>query len=188
MNVEDQESSGAERSTPSRPDGGSPRGAPPFVVAGRVLLLLVAAAGLVGSILRARAHDHAALASMERYVCPMHPEVESSTPGDCPICNMALVPARGAEQSESRMATGGQVVAKAQTRDGGPRPAGGGLDQRGRARDGPPLQGRPRGSRRRGAGALLRGKSAEPAVERAPHHYGAGAGRFPDRECALSAG
>jgi hypothetical protein len=46
----------------------------------------------------------------------MHPEVESSTPGDCPICNMALVPTREAEQSESRMATGGQVVARAQTR------------------------------------------------------------------------
>ena len=26
------------------------------------------------------------------YICPMHPEVEQSTPGSCPICGMALEP------------------------------------------------------------------------------------------------
>lgn len=28
----------------------------------------------------------------QSYTCPMHPEVESPTPGDCPICGMALEP------------------------------------------------------------------------------------------------
>jgi membrane fusion protein, copper/silver efflux system len=25
------------------------------------------------------------------YTCPMHPEVKSNTPGDCPVCGMKLV-------------------------------------------------------------------------------------------------
>jgi hypothetical protein len=31
------------------------------------------------------------------YVCPMHPEVTSETPGTCPKCSMALVPRKGEE-------------------------------------------------------------------------------------------
>ncbi|MBT6831197.1 MAG: hypothetical protein HOA58_16900, partial [Rhodospirillaceae bacterium] len=26
------------------------------------------------------------------FICPMHPEIEESAPGDCPICGMALEP------------------------------------------------------------------------------------------------
>lgn len=67
-------------------------GAPPsFVVLGRILLLLVAAVALVSGVVLARAHDRAVTASVDCYVCPMHPQVVSSTPGDCPICGMALV-------------------------------------------------------------------------------------------------
>ncbi|HTB73207.1 MAG TPA: heavy metal-binding domain-containing protein [Polyangiaceae bacterium] len=64
---------------------------PSFVVLGRVLLLLVAAMALVSGVVLARAHDRAVTDSVDRYVCPMHPQVVSSTPGDCPICGMALV-------------------------------------------------------------------------------------------------
>jgi Cu+-exporting ATPase len=34
--------------------------------------------------------------SAAKYVCPMHPDVQSDTPGDCPKCGMALEPARPA--------------------------------------------------------------------------------------------
>jgi hypothetical protein len=32
-------------------------------------------------------------ASGDAFLCPMHPEVRRSGPGDCPVCGMALVPA-----------------------------------------------------------------------------------------------
>jgi hypothetical protein len=29
------------------------------------------------------------------YTCPMHKQIESKTPGKCPICGMTLIPKRG---------------------------------------------------------------------------------------------
>src|SRR5580700_5598598 len=78
---EDATSSGAAPSVMSGHDDEARADAPPsFVVAGRLLLLLVAAAALVFGIVLARAHDRAIAGSVERYVCPMHPQVVSATP------------------------------------------------------------------------------------------------------------
>lgn len=30
-----------------------------------------------------------------KYICPMHPDVVSDSPGNCPKCGMKLVPKRG---------------------------------------------------------------------------------------------
>ena len=47
----------------------------------------------------------AGAATGAKYTCPMHPEIVRDTPGDCPLCGMALVPIPGtgaADDSELR--------------------------------------------------------------------------------------
>jgi hypothetical protein len=86
------ESSSSEAAVPLVAHDGSAEARPrsvPLLVA-RLILLFAAFAALVSSVVLARAHDHAATTSSDRYACPMHPQVISAVPGDCPICGMAL--------------------------------------------------------------------------------------------------
>lgn len=65
------------------------------IVATRLLLVAIAAGGLVAAVVARRVSNApapAAAAARPSFVCPMHPEVTSSSPGDCPICRMALEP------------------------------------------------------------------------------------------------
>src|SRR5689334_23332020 len=65
------------------------------VLATRLLLVAMAAGGVVVALVARRVgNDPAAAAASAQpsFVCPMHPEVKSSSPGDCPICRMALEP------------------------------------------------------------------------------------------------
>jgi multidrug efflux pump subunit AcrA (membrane-fusion protein) len=69
----------------------------------RVLLVAIAAGGLVVAVVARRVGNGpaaAAASARPSFVCPMHPEVTSSTPGDCPICRMRLEPAANVATAE----------------------------------------------------------------------------------------
>ncbi len=75
------------------------------VVVARLLLLVAAAATFALGVALSQKYDRAASAASGHYVCPMHPQVVASVPGDCPICNMALEPVRDAKQGQAIVAT-----------------------------------------------------------------------------------
>ena len=64
------------------------------IVATRLVLVAIAAGGVVAGLVARRVGKTPAATAATRpsFVCPMHPEVTSSSPGDCPICRMALEP------------------------------------------------------------------------------------------------
>jgi len=82
---------------------GSPRPSSTLLLASRLALLVAAAAAVVIAFASTRGADKNAGArassSAVRYTCAMHPQVTSPTPGECPICRMALERVRSAAAS-----------------------------------------------------------------------------------------
>lgn len=62
----------------------------PMIVFARAALVALAAAAVVAGFALARKSAPRPVASSVLYVCPMHPAVTAATPGECPICRMAL--------------------------------------------------------------------------------------------------
>ena len=64
------------------------------IIATRLVLVAIAAGAVVAGLVARRAGNSpaATAAAHPAFVCPMHPEVTSSSPGDCPICRMRLEP------------------------------------------------------------------------------------------------
>jgi hypothetical protein len=75
------------------------------VIIGRLLLFLAAASAFVVAVALAQRDDQTVSAASVHYVCPMHPQVTSAVPGDCPICNMALEPVRDVKKEQATAAT-----------------------------------------------------------------------------------
>jgi hypothetical protein len=95
-------------------ESGRPTRSSWLVLVGRVLLLLCAASASVIALVVASHRAHV-LAPGERYVCPMHPEVTSGVPGDCPICHMALELQRRAEGETGGALDGGSEEARTES-------------------------------------------------------------------------
>jgi hypothetical protein len=56
----------------------------------RMLLLALAAGGVLFAFVLDRPESPTPVSLHAGYACPMHPEVRTSAPGNCPICGMAL--------------------------------------------------------------------------------------------------
>src|SRR5882672_3297587 len=77
------------------------------LVLGRVLLLLLAAGAVIAGFVLSHREERAAGESGGAFVCPMHPEVTSPAPGECPICRMDLEPASDHDEGAARRSAGG---------------------------------------------------------------------------------
>src|SRR5690606_12442123 len=69
----------------------------PLFLAGFVLVVAAMLAGCSRS-------DSEGAATGQKYHCPMHPTYVSDRPGDCPICNMKLVPIKDDQPAPKSMA------------------------------------------------------------------------------------
>jgi len=68
-----------------------------------VLVVAVALAG--GAVLLACGKKAEEAAEGTTYTCPMHPEVTSDKPGECPVCGMDLIPAEEVAEAEETAET-----------------------------------------------------------------------------------
>ena len=98
-----------------------------LIVTSRVLLVVLAGLVAMAGLVLGNRESQPPAASAEAhfvYVCPMHPKVVSASPGDCPVCRMALepkplpreAPSGSSERSPARSSPAVTLPAKAEFR------------------------------------------------------------------------
>jgi len=95
-----------EPTEPKSPDSEAeppPRGVRSMALVRWALILLTALAA--GFSWWSYAHADGSAAHQAKYYCPMHPEVTSPSPGECPICQMTLEPIPKDRQKATAMAS-----------------------------------------------------------------------------------
>jgi hypothetical protein len=81
-----------------------------MILAARAMILLLVSAALVTATVRLRRRPPLDSAAQAVYTCPMHPEITARGPGQCPICRMALEPARRGTSSAKAGPPSGAVA------------------------------------------------------------------------------
>ncbi len=98
MPVTDGQPPPPDRGHASLPEGEeqAPPGTRTMAIVRWALVGLMALAAVAAWVDRARSARQEQAAVGARYVCPMHPQIVTTHPGECPICGMDLVPAGAA--------------------------------------------------------------------------------------------
>lgn len=61
-----------------------------LILVGRLVLVLITGGAAVAAFVFTRGRDRSADESVARYRCPMHVQISTTAPGECPICHMPL--------------------------------------------------------------------------------------------------
>jgi hypothetical protein len=76
----------------------------------RLALLAMAAAAVISATVLLVGHRRGGRPGRSLYTCPMHPEIASPGPGQCPICRMSLEPKRAGSVAEGQTRLGSHAA------------------------------------------------------------------------------
>src|SRR6476659_7687034 len=79
-----------------------------------ILVASTLALSVTHTVIAQHSHSEHEQATMQKYTCPMHPEVITDYPGNCPKCGMKLVPIKEKKRRTPNPPSQGSGVAGVQ--------------------------------------------------------------------------